>query len=89
MKLNEVARYQRPMLTPEEAQVIRDIYIAGHGIDMPEGVEEKLYLIFAELGEMPYGVAKARTGDPSQWIDGQLSRMGPAWLEKWLDIHTA
>ena len=30
---------------------------------------EKLYEYFAfETNEMPYGVAKARTGDPDQWI---------------------
>lgn len=30
---------------------------------------EKLYEYFAfEVVEMPYGVAKARTGDPDSWI---------------------
>ncbi len=28
----------------------------------------KLYDYFCDNGEMPYGVAKARTGDPDAWI---------------------
>ena len=28
----------------------------------------KLYEYFCSTGEMPYGVAKARTGDPDVWI---------------------
>ncbi len=29
---------------------------------------EKLFLHFCNTGEMPYGVAKARTGEPDLWI---------------------
>ena len=29
---------------------------------------EELYNYFLESGEMPYGVAKARTGDPLTWM---------------------
>lgn len=28
----------------------------------------ELYEHYCNNGEMPYGVAKARTGDPNQWI---------------------
>ena len=33
---------------------------------------EKLFNYFCESGEMPYGVAKARTGDPDDWILNRL-----------------
>lgn len=33
---------------------------------------EKLFLYFCNTGEMPYGVAKARTGEPDIWILEQL-----------------
>lgn len=29
---------------------------------------EKLFNYFCDSGEMPYGVAKAKTGDPDLWI---------------------
>ena len=29
---------------------------------------EDLYTYFLDSGEMPYGVAKARTGDPGTWL---------------------
>jgi len=32
----------------------------------------ELYDYFVSSGEMPYGVAKARTGAPDQWIADQL-----------------
>lgn len=33
---------------------------------------DRLYNFFLESGEMPYGVAKARTGDPEAWILARL-----------------
>lgn len=33
---------------------------------------EELYEYYLNSGQMPYGVAKARTGDPDQWILEQL-----------------
>ena len=34
---------------------------------------EKLINFFCDTGEMPYGVAKARTGEPDMWILKKLS----------------
>jgi len=33
---------------------------------------EALFNMYLDSGEMPYGTAKARTGDPAQWITDQL-----------------
>ena len=43
--------------------------LAGNVEDlMEEPYWEKLYSYFSNSGEMPYGVAKARTGEPDAWI---------------------
>jgi len=34
----------------------------------------ELYEHYCNNGEMPYGVAKARTGDPMQWIGDRLEK---------------
>jgi hypothetical protein len=36
--------------------------------EVNEELYDKLYNHFCQNSEMPYGVAKARTGDPSEWI---------------------
>lgn len=41
-----------------------------HWDDMSEGLQERVYDFY--LHEMPYGVAKARTGDPYQWCERRL-----------------
>ena len=35
---------------------------------------DKLFDHYCNNGEMPYGVAKARTGDPYQWIAERLTQ---------------
>lgn len=35
---------------------------------------DKLFDHFCNNGEMPYGVAKARTGDPDQWIANRIAQ---------------
>lgn len=35
---------------------------------------EKLYEYYLDSGEMPYGVAKARTGTPDEWIYDRLEQ---------------
>lgn len=39
---------------------------------------EDLYNYYLSSGEMPYGVAKARSGDPLQWIYERVSPLVPA-----------
>lgn len=36
--------------------------------DMPDTLYEHLFDYYCTQGEMPYGVAKARDGDPYAWI---------------------
>jgi len=45
-------------------------------IEYGSEVYEDLYDYYANSGEMPYGVMKARTGMPDEWIIDRLIDMG-------------
>ena len=45
-------------------------------IEYGSEVYEDLYDYFAKSGEMPYGVMKARTGTPDEWIIDRLIDLG-------------
>ncbi len=51
-----------------------------NGADLDEDLYNALYDYYIDNGEMPYGVAKAREGDPYQWVSDhfadELSSMG-------------
>lgn len=47
---------------------------AGGDIDENPEFYEALFDYYLNSGEMPYGVAKAREGDPVQWIANKLDR---------------
>jgi hypothetical protein len=60
------------IITPEELERLRG-YVAGNGeLYADELLFDKLYSYYVNSGEMPYGVAKARTGDPDIWILDQV-----------------
>ena len=42
--------------------------------ELDPAVEEVVYSHYMDLGEMPYGVAKARDGDPQEWIFNELNK---------------
>lgn len=52
------------------ADLIADYVLTGNDNDK---VESFLYEHFVKNGEMPYGVQKARDGDPSTWIADKLT----------------
>jgi len=43
------------------------------GGDMSDDLYDALYDYYYDHGAMPYGVAKARTGDPYEWISNRLA----------------
>jgi len=43
--------------------------------EMPDAMYDALYDYYTENGEMPYGVAKARDGDPAEWIENKLDEL--------------
>jgi len=61
--------YNKANLTPYEAEVLMPLYIEGNAEFYGSKPFEKLFEYFAfETGDMPYGVAKARTDTPDNWI---------------------
>ena len=45
-------------------------------IELGSEVYEELFGYYMDSGEMPYGVMKARTGMPDEWIIDRLSDLG-------------
>lgn len=43
-----------------------DVFLDGG--DLSEELYDDLYDYYCSTNEMPYGTAKARTGDPHEWI---------------------
>jgi hypothetical protein len=58
------------ILTPAEIEQHR----SGEDILENSDTFDKLYEFYVNNGEMPYGTAKARDGDPAQWLADQLDR---------------
>lgn len=76
------------IITPEELDELR-----GYVNDTSDPMEfigstvyEKLFEYYLNSGEMPYGVAKARTGDPDQWI---LNRVQQDYAEEVAGVDEA
>jgi len=67
--------YASAELTFEEVTLMPG-YISGEVDFYGSGAYEKLYNYFLNSGDMPYGVAKARTGDPDVWILETLQDLG-------------
>lgn len=53
-----------------------------NGGDLSDSLMDKFYSYFVNNGEMPYGTAKARTGDPHQWICDRLEN----FIKKHIDV---
>jgi hypothetical protein len=59
--------------TPEEINVLKAFVEGVVDLSSYSELEEKLYQYFAD--EMPYGIQKARTGDPDVWFMSKLEPM--------------
>lgn len=44
------------------------------GQPLTESQFEYFFFYYCNSGEMPYGVAKARTGDPYDWVDSKITK---------------
>jgi len=69
MPAQVIAEDSASILSDEEIEQVVN-WVAGDEIS--DELFEKLYSYYLDNGEMPYGVAKARTGDPHTWV---LDRM--------------
>jgi len=60
------------MFTSSEFALLQQVNNGTKDInDLDQSLLDKLYDYF--VGDMPYGTAKARTGDPYEWIADHLS----------------
>lgn len=66
----------------EGAAVCYFISGAAEFFDICDSVQSKLMDAFAD--EMPYGTAKARTGDPDQWLYARFQEMSDDEKAVWL-----
>lgn len=78
------------LFTPDEAQEVYE-FVSGernfYGVGgLSDTTIDKLYENFVE--EMPYGVMKARTGDPDVWLGDKLSSFGQEGFINWLKGRT-
>ena len=58
-------------LSPNEIVEVKSAIETGN--DLSDALYTRLFDHYINNGEMPYGVAKARTGDPVSWIHDQLA----------------
>jgi len=53
-----------------------DVDMFTNGADLTEELYDDLYEYYAfTTAEMPYGTAKARTGDPFEWVTLQFEKV--------------
>ncbi len=55
---------------PSEVQDLKN------GGELDDKLFQELFEYYLDSGEMPYGVAKARTGDPMEWVHDKLEELG-------------
>lgn len=55
----------------EEVQIAEFVQ---SGSELPDELNQKLFDFFCDTDQMPYGTAKARDGDPYEWIQERLER---------------
>lgn len=53
---------------------IKDFVTSKSKKMLPEKLWEEIYTYYSNSGDMPYGVQKARTGDPYQWVAKALKK---------------
>jgi hypothetical protein len=54
-------------------EMSQDIVNFVNGEGLSEKLFDALFSYYTSTNEMPYGVAKARTGDPYEWIDDKFT----------------
>lgn len=62
-------------LSPAEICIVNSIMNGAADLLDFQDLYEKLFSYFCLSGRMPYGVAKARTGDPYEWISDHLEEV--------------
>lgn len=61
-------------LTPEEEQELKDVAAGNSDLVSGTPLFDKMFNYYLDNGEMPYGIAKARDGDPEAWLADKISQ---------------
>ena len=68
-----------PTFTPDEQEALRKVAIGAMDFgDLPDetnGKVQEIFMVPGPYGQMPYGTAKARTGDPYEWCSNKLNEL--------------
>ena len=56
-----------------QGHLSQDITNFVNGEGLSDNLYDALFSYYCGTNEMPYGVAKARTGDPYEWIDDKFT----------------
>lgn len=59
------------------ADDVKRVVVDGDDLMYYDDLYEELFSHFCNSGEIPYGVAKGRTGDPYAWITNYLNNCYP------------
>jgi len=73
MTFDEIVAELASKFTLTESEATNVAQWLEEGDDLEVDIEEKLYSFYMDSGEMPYGTAKARDGDPQEWIFNRLT----------------
>lgn len=77
-----IFRSKFPEFIPTKLQAIfdkfpEDVDKYANGGEYGEDFYDEVYAYFVNNGDMPYGIAKARDGDPTEWIYEELGKYIP------------
>lgn len=73
MTFEEIVKEVASKFTLTESEATNVATWLEQNDDLTVDVEEKLYSFYMDSNEMPYGTAKARDGDPQEWIFNRLT----------------
>lgn len=74
-----------PVFSEKEAASVYAFLIHGDMLNLLGQSWEKLFELF--FTSMPYGTAKARDGDPAEWIRDQFAGWTDSQIHQWVKIH--
>lgn len=89
--LNESVKFR--VSDPKLAKILRrfahETENFNQGGELDDGLYDALFDYYSDNAEIPYGIAKARTGDPYEWISKRLAHeMQSAQPEIFEDVDT-
>lgn len=86
MRIRDIFEDHNEQFTPEEAVELMKYIMGLGGQFLDQELDYKLFSL--TMHEMPYGIAKARTGTPDEWYVEYFDRMGVKGTIDWIMDNT-